>query len=53
MNKKTVIALIVFIVVLSILRAIVLPSPRFTPNRDKENAYTEYLKKNNIEQKGN
>ena len=52
-NKTGIILIIVVVVVLSILRAVFFPSPRYTVNRDKENAYTEYLKKNNIDQKGN
>ena len=51
MSKKATIILLVVIAVLSILRAVFFPSNRYGIDRDDSNAYTEYLKKNNIEQK--
>ena len=51
MSKKATILLLVTIAVLSILRVVFFPSHRYEIDRDDNNAYTEYLKKNNIEQK--
>ena len=51
MSKKATIILLVVIAVLSILRAVFFTSNRYGIDRDDSNVYTEYLKKNNIEQK--
>lgn len=50
-NKKAIIVLLILVGILSVARAILFPSPRFLIDRDEENAYTEYLNKNNINQK--
>lgn len=51
MGKKATIILLVVIAVLSILKVVFFPSHRYGIDRDDNNAYTEYLKKNNIEHK--
>ena len=51
MDKRAIIALLIFIAVLSVLRAVFFKSSRYTYDRDRGNAYTEYLKSHNIEQK--
>lgn len=52
-NNMAALIIVVVCILLAILRVCIFPSPRYNINRDKENAYTEYLKKNNINQKGN
>jgi len=57
MDKKSLVIVSIIVIVLAcvlgIARAYIQPSPRYTPHRDENNAYTEYLKKNNINQKEN
>ena len=51
MDKKTLIEIIVMLLIAFILIWMKPFSPRYTYDRSKGNAYTEYLDKFNIEQK--
>lgn len=51
MNKRILIVLLIVVATLSFFRAVFFPSHRYGIDRDENNVYTEYLKKNNIEQK--